>query len=745
MPEDRILAAILFSDIVGYTELMNKDEERAFKILHKSKVLQKQIIEKYRGNWLKEIGDVVLASFNSASEAVNCAREIQLNCRNEPDFNLRIGIHLGEVIIENDDVFGDGVNIASRLESLAPVGGIYVSGVVHDNVLNKKGINTTFIREEKLKNVKETTRIFEVEVEKNIKRSKPPEIKRKSTRFRYILFPALTIIIIAILIWLKMPIKVDSNTEKSIAVRPFWNESADKQNEYFVNGVTEDIRNNLAKISGVKVISRGSMEKYRNTDLTTKEIAKELDVVYILEGTVQKLDDQVKIHAQLILAEEDDHVWERSFVRDLSEVTEVYEIQSQIAQSVAEELKVIITPKEKLLIEKIPTQNQQAYDLYLRGRDAFFRFYLNRNNDDLEHCIHLFQKAINNDDKFALSYAWLGRAIEYQIGQKIFIDYNEDTIISLCNKALSLEPNLADGYWIRGRYYRNTGQFQKAIEDFHKALEINPNNALAYRYLGSTYFFKRNFTSAFSNLKKAEKLERGNELTQLYSDIGQLYISIGEVQKAEKYYKESIRLQPNFIEGYRNLVWAFFRQGKFEDAYAYAEKLLYIYPENSTSYSIMAESLTNLNKYDEAETYYRKWLLTSEGMDEDALFSRHRFALLLWMSGKKEEAKQEFLKHMEICKNSIRSGGLYGASLAAYDLAGINAFLGEKEEAYKWLRQYEREGFLYGLHKYISIDQLFESLWEDEEFKIIVQRQERKFAETRAKIDRLEVETINDQ
>jgi class 3 adenylate cyclase/TolB-like protein/Tfp pilus assembly protein PilF len=741
MPEDRILAAILFSDIVGYTELMNRDEEKAFKILHKSKVLQKRIIEKYRGNWLKEIGDVVLASFATASEAVACAKEIQLNCLNESDFSLRIGIHLGEVIIENEDVFGDGVNIASRLESLAPDGGIYVSGVVHDNVLNKKGINTTFIKEEKLKNVKEPVRVFEVEVKNGASQNVTPAINQKSGKYRNLLFLALAVIVAIISIWFMLPDRSDPSTEKSIAVRPFWNESAEKENEYFVNGITEDIRNNLAKISGVRVISRGSMEKYRSTNLTTKEIARELDVVYILEGTVQKLDDQVKIHAQLILAEDDDHAWERSFVRDLSKVNEVYEIQSQIAQSVAEELKVIITPEEKLLIEKIPTQNQQAYDLYLRGRDAFFRYYLNRNNADLEHCIQLFQQAISIDDNFALAYAWLGRALEYQIGQKIFIDYEEDTIIRLCDIALSIEPNLEDGYWIRGRYYRNTGQFEKAIHDFEKGLEINQNNSLAYRYLGSTYFFKRDFIEALVNLKKAEKLERGNELTQLYSDIGQLYISIGAGQQAEKYYKESLLLQPNFTEGYRNLVWALFRQGKYEEAYEYAEKLLAIYPESITSYSIMAESLAHLEKYEEAEDYYRKWLLKSDNIGEDALFSRHRFAYLLWMNGKKDEARKQFNRHIDVCKNSISSGGLYGRSLAAYDLAGINAFLGNKEEAYKWLRQYESEGFLYGLHTYISKDQLFRDLWEDDEFKVIIQRQERKFAETRAKIDRLNIET----
>jgi tetratricopeptide (TPR) repeat protein len=328
----------------------------------------------------------------------------------------------------------------------------------------------------------------------------------------------------------------------------------------------------------------------------------------------------------------------------------------------------------------------------------------------------------------------MGRAIEYQIGQKIFIDYDENTIISLCNKALALDPNLADGYWIRGRYYRNIGEFQRAIEDLARAIEINPNNVLAYRYLGSTYFLNRNYVRALKNFKEAEKLERGNELTQLYSDIGQLYTSIGEFKDAEKYYKESIRLQPNFIEGYRNLIWAYIRQGKFDIAHNYAERLLSLYPDNMDSYSMMAETLLNMRRYDEAEAYYRKREAKSKESGEKVLFNRHRFALILWMNGKREEGTRLFYKHMEVCGNSIRQGGLYGKTLAAYDLAGIHAILGDKEEAYNWLRIYARDGFIYGLHKYILIDQLFESLWDDEEFKAIAQRQEEKLAGIRAEI-----------
>ncbi len=404
-------------------------------------------------------------------------------------------------------------------------------------------------------------------------------------------------------------------------------------------------------IEGLRVMPRTSVEQYRETTKTAKEIGRELNVSYLIEGNFLIVEDQVSITIQLVIARNNDHIFYNEYRRDYKDIITV---QNEVAETIANEIEVAITPEVLNRIEKIPTKNLQAYDQYLRGRDAFFRFYLNRNNADLENCLQLFKQAIQSDSTFALPYAWLGRAIEYEIGQKLFIDYDENTIISLCNKALSLDPNLADGYWIRGRYYRNIGEFEKAIDDLIKAIDINPNNAQAYRYLGSTYFIKRDYIKALINLKKAEKLVRGNELTQLYSDIGQLYISIGEFQKAEDYFKESLRLQPNFIEGYRNLIWAEIRQGKFEDAYYYANRLLSLYPDNTSSFSIMAETLANLRKYNEAEEYYNKWLLKSKESGEDENFNGHRFALILWMNGKKEEARKLFNKHIEVCENSIK-------------------------------------------------------------------------------------------
>jgi len=747
----RRLAAIMFTDIEGYTSLMQENEDKAIRARDKHRWIFNSITEIHNGRILQYYGDGTLSIFDSAIDAVKCAIEMQLGFQKDPTIPVRIGIHTGDIIFSAEEIIGDSVNIASRIESLAVPGSVFISGKVYDEIKNQKSIKTSKLKTFKLKNVEKPIEVYAVSNvglivpdPENIKGkldeklvSKPAKQEQRKSKILIRFLPVIAIItvIAAILFgFLKFGTKKNStpdNLEKSLAVLPLQYLSEDQSKQYIADGILDAITGHLSNIEGLRVMPRTSVEQYRGTTKTAKEIGKELDVSYLIEGNLLIVDDKLSITIQLVVAKDEAHTYYNEYKRDYKDIIAV---QSEVAQTVASEIEVAITPEILDRIQKIPTQNPQAYDSYLKGRDAFFRFYMNRNRADLDRSIQLFDQAINSDSTFAAPYAWLGRAIEYQIGQKIYIDYDENAIIYLCNKALSLDPYLSDGYWIRGRYYRNIGEFQRAIEDLKKAVEINPNNVLAYRYLGSTYFLNRDYVKALRNLKEAEKLERGNELTQLYSDIGQLYTSIGEFENAEKYFKESLRLQPNFIEGYRNLIWAYIRQGKFDTAHNYAQKLLSLYPDNMDSYSMMAETLLNLRKYDEAEVYYRKWEAKSTESGEKVLFNRHRFALILWMNGKKEEATKLFYEHMEVCGNSIRRGGLYGKTLAAYDLAGIQAILGDKEEAYNWLRIYEKDGFIYGLHKYIQIDQLFESLWEDEEFKAIAQRQEKKLAGIRADI-----------
>ncbi|MFN2439388.1 MAG: adenylate/guanylate cyclase domain-containing protein [Chitinophagaceae bacterium] len=258
MPQSRQLAAIMFTDIVGYTALMGDDEQKAFELLNKNRQLQKPLIEQYGGKWIKELGDGVLASFSTVTDAVQCAISIQQFCTNIPDLKLRIGIHLGEVVFENNDVFGDGVNIASRLQALAPIGGIWVSEAIYNTIANKKNIETKFVQEEILKNVKEPIRIYEVII--NNSTTEPTNLTPKE----------------------KLPGKIVS--EKSIAVLPFVNMSNDPEQEYFSDGMAEEILNSLSHLKELKVASRTSSFQFKGKNIDLREVGYKLGVSTVLEG-----------------------------------------------------------------------------------------------------------------------------------------------------------------------------------------------------------------------------------------------------------------------------------------------------------------------------------------------------------------------------------------------------------------------------------------------------------------------------
>ncbi len=298
MPQDRRLAAIIFTDIVGYTALMGRDEDRAFEILEINREIHKTVLSRYHGTLIKEMGDGILASFSSNSDAVRCAIEIQQEAKSE-NIKLRIGIHEGEMVFAGADVLGDGVNVASRLEELAEEGCINISGAVYKDIRNKAGITAEFIEEKKLKNVEEPVKIYKVhcgEHARNKEPTKQQESQKARNKLPFYIIAGLAVGIAAILIWFLPGNDNDSKTtevtdeviDKSIAVLPFRNDSPSQENEYFCNGMVEEILTHLQKIEDLRVKSRTSIEQYRNPDKDLITIAGELEVAFILEGSVRK-------------------------------------------------------------------------------------------------------------------------------------------------------------------------------------------------------------------------------------------------------------------------------------------------------------------------------------------------------------------------------------------------------------------------------------------------------------------------
>ncbi|WP_276500899.1 adenylate/guanylate cyclase domain-containing protein [Terrimonas pollutisoli] len=488
MSQSHQLAAIMFTDIAGYTALMGEDEEKAFDVLKKNRELQKPIIEQFNGHWIKELGDGVLASYNSVSDAVTAAIKIQEACNAAKDFQLRIGIHLGEVIFENDDVFGDGVNIASRIQAVAEPGSIYISESVYNNVSNKQDISARFVKQETLKNVKEPVRVYEI----LIKTSRPP---------------------------LVYPSNSDPEQKKisckSIAVLPFVNMSSDPEQEYFSDGITEDIIAHISKIRDLKVISRTSIMQYKQTKKSLMEISSDLKVVYILEGSVRRSGSRLRIVVQLIDAGNDEHIWAETYDRDL---TDVFAIQTEIAENVATGLKTRLTSNERKRIATKPTENLEAYNFYMLGRSHYHK----ATSSDFNQAINYYNKAISLDPGFAVAYAALAVARLY-IGVGYWGIRPHEALpeaFMLAEKAHDIDPNLSDAYAAKAEvydwYYFN---WNEADDNYKLAIELNPSNATAHLYRAYNLAIRRRFAEAFAEREQAIELDPHSILIRLNAFI----------------------------------------------------------------------------------------------------------------------------------------------------------------------------------------------------------------------------------
>ena len=726
MPEiKRQLAAIMFTDIVGYTAMMGKDSQKALELIRISKEIQKPLVEKHNGKWLKEMGDGAMAQFNTALDAVNCSIDIQEIARGKLDAKLRIGIHLGDITIENDDVYGDGVNVASRLESIADAGGIYISESIEKAIKGQSDVQAKYLGEVKLKNVDYGVRTYalqgvglpvpEVKEETELSGHLTAELQRRGVLRAGIVYLGVSLILILLLRegqnWLTVPdwsttalmtiliaglpialylawnyerspegfvrtssqeswqnpykgsqrkpltsnfiiavmaliivgmyvypeyFSSEAGTEvriddKSIAVMPFDNESADEENQYFVNGMMVDIRNNLSKIADLRVIPKTSTEKYRATTLSSIEIGNELTVNYLLEGTVQKLGNQVKIHAQLISTESDNHLWQDTYLRDLTDIKEIFKIQSSIAEAIANELEAVITPEEKELISSIPTKNTEAYESYLMGRYTQSDFSLN----SLEASIKYFERAIDLDSLFVEAYTFMGFS-----------------------------------YVLMGTWYGNLS-VQEASELanplFYKALEIDPENAHALTYLGtSKFFFEWDFKAADSLYQLAYKLSNVHE-----QDF-HLALMLGDYDKVISMYERILKDDPSTMNW--AMAYAYLFKGDTVKTISLMQEGLDLHPNQEAYFDHFAVIYIELGDYDRAIQLLDRGLEVSAKRHPSMLINK---AIALYKKNEAEEAEKYMMEVIDRANN--------GESETYYRISHYYSQTGDLDEAFKWL------------------------------------------------------------
>ncbi|MFC2126555.1 tetratricopeptide repeat protein, partial [Bacteroidota bacterium] len=673
----------------------------------------------HNGTLIKEVGDGTLASFPLASDAVRCAIDIQTEAKSQ-EIPLKIGVHQGEMVMAGADVLGDGVNVASRLQEASKEGCITISGKVYSDIKNKAGINTKFIGEQTLKGVDDPVKVYEVLCEE----PEQEALKEKSSnkipnRILYYLLAGAVIIIAAILIWYNLPKQPDIVVEKSIAVLPFRNDSPDPENEYFCNGMMEEILDKLQKIGDLNVYARTATEKYRNTTQNPKEIGLELEAANIVEGSVRMYGNRFTIHVQLIQTKTGYHLWSEVFDGILSDT--IFIVQRRIAEKIAGELNAVITPLEKQRIERMPTSNIVAYRKYLKGRD-FLREYWNMgDNKSLGMAEQQFRESLEIDPKFAMGYAGLAD-IYYSIGVLDSLNFYAD-------KILEYDPYNYWGYLHKGEFYEGKGDIAKALESFEKGLELDSNWYWNHVNLGRFYCSKiKDYRTGLRYFKKGEEIcikEKRRDAT-LYLFMGDAFLNIGYYEKAKQHYKTALEINPN-CRNTTNYCWSFGLSASWDMALDMYDSLLCNIPECGSicnQYKVWAFII--LGEYSQAEVHWIDYLDASGNPNaNDSVV----LAFIYNELGREEEA----ITILMSSQNSLESRLAENKTWSRFLFLSFNhAILDDKEKALEYLSKAAELGLPYGWHDLVEIHPIFKNLRDDPEFKAIVKRAQDEKAAQRA-------------
>jgi adenylate cyclase len=567
----RELAAIMFSDIVGYTAIMGRDEQEGIRALAAHRALLRSLLPKFNGRMLGEIGDGTLSSFHSAVDAVNCARELQTTLKDDPELRLRIGIHVGDVLFSDNNVHGDGVNVASRIHGLAPPGGVYISERVYDEIRNQPEIRAKDMGEKWLKNVTRPIRVYALAA------TTLSEQPRTEARWiRRALAAGVAAVLIAALgygvaRWRSSAASSASQPAtqarviRSIAVLPLDNFSGDPSQEYFADGMTDELTTDLAKISALRVISRSSVMQFKGANRKPPpEIAKMLNVDAVVEGSVMRIGDRVRITAQLIDAPADKHLWADSYERDSRDVMA---LQDDLASAIARQINIELTPDEQARLGNARPVNPQAHEAYLKGR----YFLSSYTREGVADAIQQFELAIKADPTFAPPYSGLADAYTY--GEDWYFPATEvmPKAKAAAEKALQLDSTLAEAKvslaFIKWQY---DFDWVGGESEFRQAIALNPNYAEAHHLFGFPLAFQGRFDDGLAELKRASELDPLS--AGITNDVGLPLTLEAKYDAAKQQSRSALELDPTFYWAQFCLGWADIEAGKFNQAIPELEK-----------------------------------------------------------------------------------------------------------------------------------------------------------------------------
>ena len=634
MAATRRLAAVMFTDTVGYTASTHTDEARSLESLREQEALLRPLISAHQGREIKSTGDGLLVEFDSALKAIHCAVDIQrrIHDRNAEGavtpIQIRIGIHLGDVVQTGNDILGDAVNIAARIEPVAEPGGICLSGAVREQVWNKIADKLEKLPPTALKGLPLPMEIYRV-----------------------------------VLPWtVREPSFVHSGLA-GLAVLPFSNISPDPKDEYFADGLTEELITVLSQLRGLRVIARTSVMQYKSVPKPVSQIGLELRVSSILEGSVRKAGNRLRVTAQLIDVGSEDHVWATTYDRELDDI---FAVQKEIAEEVASSLKGQLLEEDKRRIEKVGRASVEAYTLLLKGR-----FYLNRwDKASADSAIEYFAQAIDQSPGYAAAYAGLARA--YSILGFLEVDdrneaYSKAEEYAL--RALELDESLAEAHVSRAYTLWNKYDFAARDAELERALELNPNSAEAHLLLADGWSLRGRWDNALREIEEALELDPLSVRTA--GDAGTSYLYHGQYDRAIQLLMDAIELDPKNSFYLNNLGLAHIRQGRIDEGLEEVQRAAGM--SNSPYPRDLAYAFVKAGRPEEARAILSGLLQSSEG------------------------------------------GRAYPMKLG-----GVYAVLGEKEKAFEWLEKAyeERSGYLPS----IVSDFVFDSLRDDPRFRALLKR-----------------------
>lgn len=564
---ERRLAAILLTDIVGYTALMGRDEAAGRRARERHRALVVPLVEQYRGQVIEARGDETLSVFPSTLDAVHCALAIEDALAEEADLRLHLGIHTGDVVVQAGEVAGDGVNIAARICSLREEGGLCVSGEVHRAIRNQPDIAAVPLGERRLKNVDHPVAVYAV--------GRPGAVARPRVRMpgpRMLAAGALAAALAGVLSatawwgWDSASPASGPGPVRSIAVLPLANLSGDPEQEYFADGMTEALISDLAKIDSFQVISRTSVMRYEDARRPLREIARELEADVVVEGSVLRADDRVRITAQLVDAGTDRHLWAESYERDLRDILA---LQAEVAQAIAREIEHELTPRERARFRADRTVDPVAYDATLKG----LQLVSSARHDGHRRSVAYFEQALEADPDYALAYA--GLAWAYTCGCLWSLPSEGMTKArDYAQKALELEPELALAHvMVAGVQLHGDWDFERAEAGFRRALELDPGSVIGHKQYSNLLAFTDRIEEAI------EHLEIARDLDPLapdpgYTDLGFLYEVRGESGQAVAAWTRMEEQMPGYLQPLLNRGSHLCRTGRPEEALALFEQAL---------------------------------------------------------------------------------------------------------------------------------------------------------------------------